>query len=95
MTKDPEIIGPELAREYLENVAHEKRCRGKIPRTVDLLASLMKNGQWIASGNPMFFDEEGRLVDGLQRLEAVVLSGVEIEFLVCRGDWDSKQFFGS
>jgi hypothetical protein len=52
---------------------------------VDFLASQMKSGKWAANGQTVVFDEHDILMDGQHRLNAIVSSGVPVEFLVVRG----------
>lgn len=47
-------------------------------------ALAMKNDAWLENGQPIVFDEDGRLVDGVQRLHAVIRSGKTISTLVAR-----------
>lgn len=47
-------------------------------------ALAMSNDAWVENGQPIVFDEDGRLVDGVQRLNAVIRSGKTITTLVAR-----------
>ena len=89
MTNDPELIGPEKAQKLVDNRHPESRPPIPDSRGTQVLIGLMKSGQWksLKDGveNRICIDEEGRLVDGVQRMVAVIEADVEIEFLVCRG----------
>ena len=45
----------------------------------------MADGLWQQTGEPIKFDHEGNLIDGQHRLNALVKSGVTIEFVVVTG----------
>jgi hypothetical protein len=45
----------------------------------------MVNGLWEQTGEPIKFDDQGRLIDGQHRLNAVVKSRITIEFVVISG----------
>ncbi|WP_209021283.1 hypothetical protein [Paracoccus ravus] len=49
---------------------------------VALYADAMANDAWLQNGQPIVFDPAGRLIDGVQRLHAVIRSGRAIETLV-------------
>jgi hypothetical protein len=54
-------------------------------RHVAKLADDMSSGRWEKNGETIIFDEDGNLIDGQHRLNAIVVSGTEQEMLVVRG----------
>jgi hypothetical protein len=78
-----EKITPEIAMRYLEtNVGHQRN----VTMTHALhLRQQMEKGQWMMTGEPIVFDDNGQLMDGQHRLRALVASGMTIEFVVTRG----------
>lgn len=77
-----EQVGPEQAAEWLSNMA-PNRTLGLI--RVKAFANMMRNGQWIFDGAPIRFDRDGRLVDGQNRLTAVIEAEMVVPFVVVRG----------
>lgn len=77
-----EMIGPEDAAFILEN--HNKRNRSLTPKTVAEYARAMTNDEWRFIGDPIRFDKNGDLLDGQQRLAAIVESGCPQQFVVIR-----------
>ncbi|MFG6572454.1 hypothetical protein ACGYLO_12675 [Sulfitobacter sp. 1A13353] len=91
-----ETITPDIAAEYLatskvreEALAARKFKKGQPKvtgdmRTVSSYANIMKAGGWIMNAMPIIFDTEGRLIDGITRLEACVTSGESFRSVVAR-----------
>ena len=52
---------------------------------VRFLSRQMKEGKWLFDGQPIRFDEFGRLLDGQHRLNAIIHSDTEQEFLIVSG----------
>lgn len=76
-------VTPEIAQEWLENYnKHNRRLR---LRLVDKYARDMSNGKWILTSDTISFDWDGILLDGQNRLSAIVKSGLTLSFLVVRG----------
>lgn len=83
ITSGIERINPEIAKKYLEtNIGHQRNV--SYPH-VDHLKRQMECGQWMMTGEPITFDDKGRVVNGQHRLKAVIASGLTIEFMVVRG----------
>lgn len=80
-TIEEEIITPEDAKIMLRNVVPEKELRYK-PRK-DYIDALRK-GDWSANGTRIAFDYYGRVMDGVQRLQACVDANVPLRTLVVR-----------
>lgn len=88
ITTTIEKITPEMAKAYLATSEGNPRYIGKNLTTdtrVKSYAGVMKEGNWKLTGEGITFDLNGHLIDGHNRLAAVVLSGVSVEFLVIRG----------
>lgn len=77
-----EEITPEIAERILAGKVRAGMVED--PKAVATYAEIMRAGGWIMNGQPIIFDTEGHLVDGVQRLSAVVKSGVTITTLVAR-----------
>lgn len=81
-TLTEELITPEMAKSFLENMIDHQRKPSL--STVAKYANEMKAGRWIVS-NPISFDVNDQLIDGQHRLMAVVRAGIPIVFLVIKG----------
>jgi hypothetical protein len=53
----------------------------------------MKAGRWLENGEPIIFDGEGNILNGHNRLQAVILADVGVWFLVVRGVADPREAF--
>lgn len=84
ITYEPEVIvTPSMARQWLDKNADNNRPlkRSKIPGYArDMLAGHWRND----TGETIKFDPDGYLIDGQNRLTAVVLAGVPVTFAVMR-----------
>lgn len=58
-------------------------------------AESMRRGRWRFTGEPLIFDEHGRLLNGQHRLSGVAKSGAAILFLVVDGVPDSELAYES
>lgn len=76
-------VSPSVAREWLEKVHPNNRPASRT--RIRAYAADMKAGRWYLSDQPITFDEEDFVVNGRHRLEAIVLSGVVVNFIVVRG----------
>jgi hypothetical protein len=75
-------ITPELASKWLErNVGNRPQKESSISK----YANDMDNDEFVTTHEGIAFDEEGILRDGQNRLEAIVISGKTIVFLVVFG----------
>lgn len=82
ITPNVEIITPAIAEEYLKrNTLNRKMSKHRVA----YYASQMKAGRWQLNGQAIIFDTEGNLLDGQQRLAAVIKSGCPIQVIVIRG----------
>lgn len=75
-------ITPEWATKALARNIHN---RPKSHDRIELYARDMKRGQWVINHQGIAFDENGDLLDGQTRLEAVVLAGVAVDMMVTTG----------
>jgi len=89
---DPKIevvkIGPERALELLE---HNERNRKMDFSLVELYRRQMEAGKWRFVGDPIRVGVTGRLLDGQNRLQAVVLSKTTQKFVLVTNLADESQ----
>lgn len=78
-----ELVTPSIARRWLERNAEHNR--NKKPSVIERYARDMKAGKWHATGETIQFDYNGVLIDGQQRLHAVIEASVPVSFLVAEG----------
>lgn len=77
-----ELITPELAQKYLAlNIDHNRSVN---LRRVREYSRQMQTGQWQLAA-AISFNNQGRLIDGQHRLNAIIHSGVSCHFVVVRG----------
>jgi len=76
-----ETITPKQAKEYL---ATAQAARRPDARAVGNYARTMKAKAWVVNGQPVIFDSEGHLIDGMQRLSACIEAGVPFSTVVAR-----------
>lgn len=84
ITYERVLVTPSLARQWLDRNAENNRNpkSSKIPQ----YARDMTAGRWNSeTGETIKFDETGTLIDGQNRLMAVMRAGIAIEFDVARG----------
>lgn len=81
-TATVEYVTPDLAEQWLgKNVNNRNLKQAKIAH----YARDMAAGRWAMTGEAIKFDIGGNLLDGQNRLNAVVASGATVQFLVVRG----------
>jgi hypothetical protein len=78
-----EVITPERATQDLLNQREDQRPLST-PQ-VARLSSDMSTSNFVLNGEPVIYDERGKLADGQHRLQAVVASGRTIMMLTVRG----------
>ena len=76
------LITPEIAKEML---THNINNRPLSAATVAQYKSEMERGLWLETGAPIQFAEDGRLIDGQNRLTALIEANRSIRFVVVRG----------
>lgn len=79
---DITMVGPELAKEWLAvNIQNRKPSPAKQRQ----YAEDMQDGVWMLTGQAVQFDWNGTLIDGQNRLQTIVSTGVAVPLLVVRG----------
>lgn len=78
-----EQITPAIAERYLAK--NFKGNRPLRPSSVRDYANKMLAGEWVATHQGIAFDQNGFLIDGQNRLSAVIMSGVTITTMVTYG----------
>ena len=79
-----EKITPKIAEEYLKKVKAGNQ-RKLIMSRAESYAREMRAGHWFLNHQGIAFDENGCLIDGQHRLQAIILSDLPICMLVTRG----------
>lgn len=81
-------VGPALARQWLER---EHPANRKTPSVTRRYAREMLNDGWRTSPQPVIFSEVGMVIDGGNRLRAIIESGATVTLTVWF-DWPSEAF---
>lgn len=76
-----ELVGPEEAAKYLATNHHNRNVK---VRKVAQYAHDMRTGHWYWNGQTICFDKNSELIDGQNRLLAVIEADVVLPFLVVR-----------
>lgn len=77
-----ETITPAKAVEYRESSLGNRPLS---KTTIRAYADTMKQGKWMLNGVPIIFDDNGHIIDGHHRIEAIILAGIPVQMTVCRG----------
>ena len=77
-----ELITPELAQKYL---ARNDSNRAPKIGWQKMLAETMRRGEWQLNGEAIKFADTGRLLDGQNRLHAIIRCGIPQYMLIARG----------
>lgn len=77
-----QVVRPDDARRYLENMFDNRKPSAK---RVTEYARYMSEGQWLLNGEPLIFDNSGRMIDGQHRCLACVKADVSFPVLVVSG----------
>lgn len=72
-------ITPELAEEWL---TRNQDNRPLSPRVVEKYAAAMKRGEWQCNGETIVFSDDGVLLQGQHRLNAIAKSGITVRSYV-------------
>lgn len=83
MTFTIETITPQIAAEYLTHNVHNNRSLRR--KCVEMLACDMANGAFRCTHQGIAFDDNGNLIDGQHRLNAILLANVPVQMMVARG----------
>ena len=86
-----EKITPEMAQEYLKYNTENYRSINN--GRVISYSNDMKSGKWQMNGEAIKFSEDGKLLDGQHRLQAIVRAGIPVEMLVIRGVKDDVSLY--
>ena len=89
ITRKYVTVTPQKAAEWLKSSPGNRPIKsGKVA----LFAQYMAAGEWNKDAQPIYFDEDGRLLDGHTRLNAVIASDTTVEMEVkCnfpRAEWN-------
>jgi hypothetical protein len=79
MKIETKIITPEIALQYLEK---NNNVRTPDLRKVTRIANSIKRGEWVTTHQGIAFDNKGNLVDGQNRLMAIVEADRAIELMI-------------
>lgn len=77
-----ETIGPDQAKALLDRNVHNRNPKES---QIKVWARVMRGGGWKFNGEAIKIAEDNTLLDGQNRLRAVIAAQVPIEFLVIRG----------
>lgn len=76
------LVTPELAESWLK---FNLNNRPLSPFTVNRYTKYIEDGKWMFNGEPVIFADDGTLMDGQNRLNAIMGSGISVPVLVVRG----------
>lgn len=85
VTARVEIITPEKAQKLLSDHWKPERQRKPSPSVISGYARSMRAGDWLLTHQGIAIDDRGELIDGVQRLHAVVESGASVPMVITRG----------
>ena len=76
-------VTPEMAEKWLSrNIENNRKINDD---RVNAYAREMKDGKWLVTGQAIQFDENGVLIDGQHRLQAVIKAQTPVQMLVTTG----------
>ena len=76
-------VTPDMAEKWLSrNIEHNRKINDE---RVNAYAREMKDGKWLVTGQAIQFDENGVLIDGQHRLQAVIKAQTPVQMLVTKG----------
>jgi hypothetical protein len=87
-TYTEELITPEIATQFMSGNTHNRKLK---PGRILAYADAIKNNRWRINGEGIKFSKSGTLLDGQNRLTAVIKAGVPAQMLVVRGLDDDDQ----
>lgn len=82
MTYEEILVTPEVAEGMLAKNVLNRSLKHKL---IAKFARDMKEGQWRSTGEAIKFSSDGALLDGQNRLHAILQSGVAVKLLVVNG----------
>lgn len=83
ITNTLEMVTPDKAKEYL--FFNRDNNRNKKLSNINGLAEDIRNGNWTIDNNSICFDTNGELIDGQNRLYAIIKAGIPVPTFVRRG----------
>lgn len=83
-------VTPEMAKRWMERNTNNRPVK---KRKVEQFARDMATGNWHYTGEPIKFSKTGRLIDGQNRLLAVIESNATVLMMVVRGLDDGAQAY--
>lgn len=87
VTAKVEMVTTQMASTWLGTMDPKRPARR---RKINAFAREMTLGQWHVNGEPIIFDNAGKLVDGQHRLEALLVANVTVPMLIVRGVYASS-----
>ncbi|MBV9134272.1 MAG: hypothetical protein JO318_16325, partial [Chloroflexi bacterium] len=75
-------ITPELAQEWLNRGGTNRKTTR---RRIEAMAAAIQRGEWQLTGEAIKLDNEGRVRDGQNRLNAIVQAGISVRSVVATG----------
>ena len=78
----PMNITPDTARYMLGKMKNNRALR---PYKVKQYAREMQLGRWKLNNDALCFDKNGVLINGQHRLNAIIMSGITVQMMVCFG----------
>lgn len=78
----PMNITPDTARYMLGKMKNNRALR---PYKVKQYAREMQLGRWKLNNDALCFDKDGALINGQHRLNAIIMSGIAVQMMVCFG----------
>lgn len=82
-------VTPTIASSWLSKNDKNRRVA---QHHVRKLAGEITAGRWSLNGQSISFDENGRLLDGQHRLNAIILAGIPVQTMVVTGVTDPEAF---
>lgn len=82
-------VTPDMAKDWLSRNGKNRRYS---QQHAEKIAKSIKAGEWVVNGETICFDDNGRLLDGQHRLNAIILSGQPIRVAVATGISDPSAF---
>lgn len=80
-------ITVQMAKQWIEATG-DKNFRESSPNHIALLARQIRDGKWHLNGESIKLNCDGRVIDGLHRLKAIILCGIGITSVVVSGVTD-------
>lgn len=84
-----QVISPELAQKMLDTMGRNRTLSDKI--TKKYMAKLERD-EWVLNGETIVFDDEGKLINGQHRLNAIIKTGIPMPTFIVSGISDTRAF---